>query len=487
MPLSKSRLEIGFCVFLVSSSIVQAQLGVSATVVPDAPASSGFAPATAGLTNASPLLSTETAPLAGDAPRLAAEPPRVVSVRSREIELHYQVSPTDTSTEVELWYTRDRGTSWQSYGKDEDHTSPLVFTAPSEGLYGFLLIAHVAGQPARPAPRAYEAPQRWVFIDATPPLAQWDGVQPAEDFATSRVLQLRWTAHDDNFGSRPVSLSYQSSLDQNWTAIDTAVANTGVYDWRVPESVSGRVTVKLIVRDQGGHTVERTFGPISLDKYASLSAAKARSETPTSRPALATSAEPSPAGTAKSDLAPGAPTTRPETLPRVDLLQRRMAADLYRQGSWHLVRGQYGVAAERLREALEHDPDLLEARHDLAGIFYRQQDYDRAIAEYQAVLERNANYESALYGAALAYVAKRDYHRSREMLTRLLKVNDRNAEAWLDLGDVLFMTGDVINARANWRQAMKLDPSATELISKAKRRLELYGSNDEVSSTHQNK
>lgn len=48
------------------------------------------------------------------------------------------------------------------------------------------------------------------------------------------------------------------------------------------------------------------------------------------------------------------------------------------------------------------------------------------------------------------------------MLTRLLQVNDRNAEAWLDLGDVLFMTGDVANARANWRRAIKIDPAARE-------------------------
>jgi tetratricopeptide (TPR) repeat protein len=200
-----------------------------------------------------------------------------------------------------------------------------------------------------------------------------------------------------------------------------------------------------------------------------------------------TTADPTKADATKADPTLAAPATRPEALPRVDLLQRRMAADLYRQGSWHLVRGQYGVAAERMREALEHDPDLLEARHDLAGIFYRQQNYDRALAEYQSVLDRNANYESALYGAALAYVAKRDYDRSREMLTRLLKINDRNAEAWLDLGDVLFMTGDVINAQANWRQAMKLDPSAKEVIAKAQRRLELYGPSDELSSAKQEK
>lgn len=424
---------------------------------------------------ASPIATPAATPLA--APPAADS--TLQSLRARQIELHYRVAGSAPDSIVELWYTRDRGASWQAYGKDDDRTSPMLFDAPSEGLYGFMLVPHLGGQPVRPLPTAYEAPQRWVFIDATPPLAQWHGVEPAENFATSRVLQLRWTAHDDNLAPRPVSLSYQSSADQNWNEIDNAVANTGLYDWRVPETVAGAVSFKLIIRDQGGHAVERTFGPIALDKLARLTVTTATTDRPT-----APAASPTPA--TRPDLlsmldSPAAPASQPAT-PHVDLLKQRMAADLYRQGSWYLVHGQYALAAERMREAIENDPDLLEARHDLAGIFYRQQDYDRAIAEYQSVLSRNANYESALYGAALAYVAKRDYHQSREMLTRLLKINDRNAEAWLDLGDVTFMMGDVINARANWRRVQKLDSATTDVVSKAQRRLELYGPTDELSS-----
>lgn len=412
----------------------------------------------------------------------AAQSANLVSVRAREVELHYRVTGA-TGAEVELWYTRDRGISWQSAGRDGDGVSPFVFTAPGEGLYGLMFIACLDGRPVRPAPKSHETPQRWVFVDATPPLAQWDGVEPADDFATNRRLQLRWTAYDDNLSPWPVKLLYQSSIDQQWQMIAEQATNTGVYDWTVPESVGGQITLKLLVSDQGGHMVERPFGPVSLEKMVAVGGPA--KETPRavhaeSQPALASNS----LALRRPGLLPDtdAVSTRPALMmpTRVDLLKQRLAADLYRQGTWHLVRGQYGVAAERIQEAIDQDPDLLDARQDLAGIFYRQQDYDRAIKEYQTVLDKNANNETALYGAALAYVAKRDYHHSREMLTRLLAVNKGNAEAWLDLGDVLFMMGDTINARANWRQAAKVDATATEIVKKAQLRLEQYGADELV-------
>lgn len=416
-------------------------------------------------------------------PVASAESSTPVSIRSRQLELHYRVNGTSDGV-VELWFTRDRGMTWQSAGTDADGKSPVVFSAPGEGLFGFVMIPRVGGQPVRPAPKPHEAPQRWAFIDATPPLAQWNGVEPVDEPGAARTIQLRWTAHDDNLAARPIGLSYRSSIDQVWHPIDDAVANTGLYDWTVPAEVAGSVTFKLLVRDEGGHSVERLFGPLSLDKYLRVGNGKPQAaENATAR--AADSAKPQAVATVVEETTPAASHsdillatgTQPSAAPsRTDLLKQRMAADLYRQASWHLLRGQYAVAAERLRESLEQDPDLLEARHDLAGIFYRQEDYDRAITEYQGVLSRDPNYESALYGAALAYVAKRDYHHSRDMLSRLLTVNDRNAEAWLDLGDVLFMMGDVINARGHWRRAIKIDPSADELVQKARRRLDLYGS-----------
>jgi len=381
----------------------------------------------------------------------AADSP--TAVRSRDVELHYRLGDAGPRVEVELWYTRDRGATWHRYGIDEDRRSPLVFTAPAEGLYGFILIVRDGQRRSSDTPRPFQPPQRWVFVDYTPPLVQWDGVEPAEDFAARRVLHLRWTSHDDNFPSRPVALAYQSSIDQTWHTIDAALPELARYDWAIPADVTGQLTLKLTVRDLGGQVVERLQGPLPIQRWLSAVARLA--------------------ATQPAPIAASQPAAAPQQL--VNLVQRRKTEELYQQGGWHLARGQYEIAAERFREALEIDPDCLPAMNDLGGIYYQQKDYAKALEQYRSVLVRDGGHVGALRGMALAHVGRKEYAQSRDALQRLLSANKKDAEAWLDLGDVLFMMGDGTDARSHWSRAAEVDHSAEAVIRKARRRLELYG------------
>jgi tetratricopeptide (TPR) repeat protein len=392
-------------------------------------------------------------------------------IRSRTIELHYRTIDADENARVELWYTRDRGATWVRYGNsDEGQTNPILFTAPAEGLYGFTLTLADAeasnpqvpgANPNSAAPHA--PPQHWVFIDSTPPLVQWDGVEAAEDFATRRVVHLRWTAYDDHLTARPVVLAWQSSVDGAWQAVAPPIANTGRYDWTVPADVTGQITLKLTVSDLGGHAVERIYGPVPIDRWLKTSA----TGLPATQPAAV--AETRPATESLLSLTAGSPPAP------VDIEKRLKAQDLHRQGAAHLKSGRYAVAAERFRAALEADPDLLAAQCDLAGIYYLQQDYTEALELYNTILARDPRYVPALRGASLAYGALRQYPQTRDMLKRLLAVMDNDAQAWFDLGDAMFMMGDTAAARSHWTRATTVDPTAEAVIRKARRRLELYG------------
>ncbi|GMV96947.1 MAG: hypothetical protein AMXMBFR83_13060 [Phycisphaerae bacterium] len=381
------------------------------------------------------------------------------TVRSRRMELHYRIHDAPEGVQVRLWYTRDRGATWRLADTPDGRAHPLLFTAPAEGLFGVLLTVDVTGSTPVPPP-ANSPPQRWLFVDGTPPLAQWDGVEPADDFPTRRVLRLRWTAYDDHLIARPVALSFQSTPAGGWQSIEAAVANTGRFDWTVPAEVSGPVSVKLTVADRGGNVVERVCGPLPIERWL-------KPATTGTRPAPATSTRP-----AQEPMGPPAPTTRPAA---IDLERRLKARNLLKQGEFHAERGQYAVAVERFREALEADPDSLAALSNLAGVYHLMEQYDKALELYRAVLARDGRNIGALRGAALAHVAREQYPQSRDLLRQLLAVNAADAQACFDLGDVLYLMGDTAEAREQWRRATLVDPAAGEIISKARQRLATYG------------
>jgi tetratricopeptide (TPR) repeat protein len=197
------------------------------------------------------------------------------------------------------------------------------------------------------------------------------------------------------------------------------------------------------------------FGPVSIDQWKN--------------------------GGRNSKVATSQPATQPAELediagwkPKIEPEKQRKARQLYQKGSWHLLRGDYAVAAERFREALAEDPNMFVALNDLAGIHYLQKDYRGAVDLYAKILDKDAKQADALRGSFLAYVAQRQYPQSRTMLKRLLEVDEKDAEAWVDLGEVLFMMGDRRAARARWQHALTIENAPTAVLNRAKRHLRDY-------------
>ena len=182
--------------------------------------------------------------------------PQPLCVQSRVFDVEYAVNeaalPLDS---VQLWYTLDRGTSWRRYGFDEDRQSPISFHASSEGLYGFFVVlANAAGWSSAP-PSQGNQPHQWAFVDYTPPVVQLHELRRAT-IVGRRALQIRWTAIDTHLTARPVEISYRRLPDGRWRPLaPDPLANTGRYDWRLPDDLFGPLAVRLAVRDQGGHRV----------------------------------------------------------------------------------------------------------------------------------------------------------------------------------------------------------------------------------------
>ncbi|MHC4235527.1 MAG: hypothetical protein ACYSUQ_10465, partial [Planctomycetota bacterium] len=127
-------------------------------------------------------------------------------VRSKVFDIEYRVNEAALPLEsVRLWYTRDKGATWQLYGQDEDRQPPLAFNAPEEGLYGFYLVVDNATGSSGPEPTDDTEALQWAYVDYTPPIVQLHRPRVDPRAVDNRHLSIRWTALDAHLPPRPIA------------------------------------------------------------------------------------------------------------------------------------------------------------------------------------------------------------------------------------------------------------------------------------------
>ncbi|MCP4250882.1 MAG: tetratricopeptide repeat protein [bacterium] len=382
--------------------------------------------------------------LAVAGPPSASAPARV---RSKNFDVEYRVNPAALPLEaVRLWYTVDRGASWSTYGLDDDRQSPVSFNAPGEGLFGFFIVVENGAGASGAEPQSGTEPHLWAYIDYTPPVVQVHRPQFDPRAADGAAISVRWTALDTNLPPRPIALAFRLPPDGDWRPIARNLANTGRYDWRLPEGLTGRVMIRVRVEDRGGNVVEGA-GTIDLQPPPESIATRVRGDDDAVDATLTAAARP------------------------VDEAKRRRARKLYKQGRWHADRGERRLAMARLRDALKLDPTLSVALVDLASLLYVEGDYEGSSRAYDLVLRQAPGLRSAREGAARTHIARRQYDLAALQLRKIVDDNPLDVDAWLNLGDTAIYRGNELDARDYYQKAATLDPVATDVIARAQLRL----------------
>ena len=364
----------------------------------------------------------------------------VVRVRTRVFDLHYEVDRASRPIEsVALWYTDDRGRTWHQYGFDDDRRSPMAFTAPGEGQYGFHFVVTNRSGVSGPPPDATTTPHVRAFVDFTPPVVQ---VYPPRTVRMlgQRVVRIRWTAIDSNLDVRPIRLEYRSPAADKWSPVaKTPLSNTGRYDWRVPTDLTGPLAVRVSVTDRGGHHASaesRVFEVAPIPP-------------PTPQPAAVSSAP----------------------APSIEDVSR--ALNLYRQGVGRRERGEQRMAISLLREALALNPQFTEALATLGDTYLDAGAVDSARRAFDLALRQNPTLRGALRGSARLDMRSDDYASAADRIRMIVERFPRDAEAWMDLGDVAIYQGDDVSARDYYQRAATVDPDESSIVEAARTRLEL--------------
>lgn len=389
---------------------------------------------------------------------------QIARVQTRVFDIEYSINdaalPVDT---VQLWYTVDGGRSWHAYGYDEDRQSPMHFMAPSDGPFGlYIRVTNLAGISGE-VPSASTEPQAHVFVDSVAPVVQLHKVRQTTILGRP-VAQFRWTAVDSHLTSRPIELEYRNTPNGEWVAVTSEpLANTGRFDWRMPMSLSGRVGVRLVASDQGGYRV------VSDPQYLDIAQRDAVA-------AVSATSVPRSAATLRS----AGPSSVPVSS-NVSFLARDRALQMYREGLAYRDMSDYRRGIARLREAVRLDPLLTDGFAELGGMLYHFGDLDRALTAYEIALDQEPMLRDALQGAAKVYRQKKDYASAARRLRTILRYNPKDAETWMNLGDIGIFQGDELLARECYVRASQIDGQASAIIEQAQKRLALMA---EVSQSY---
>ncbi|MEK6676796.1 MAG: tetratricopeptide repeat protein [Planctomycetota bacterium] len=373
-----------------------------------------------------------------------------IAVRDAQFDLTYSVNEKALPLEgVQLFYTLDRGTTWLPYGLDEDRQSPISFQAATEGLHGFyFLVSNSSGNSGSP-PVGSEVAHLWALVDYSPPVVQLHELLETTSLS-QRVLQIRWTAVDALLTPRPIDILYQKAPDPTWRAVcPDSLANTGRYDWRLPEDITGLVSVRIMASDQGGHNSESNVRTADLPHAVSLQPRGTTSKSAPPGPGIPNSGKPT------QDPAPKS---------------KERAARLVSEAIGLRDVGLDREAMGRFRESIKLNPQQPQTFAEMGDLLFRLGDADRALDAYGTALAQQPNLVQALRGSALVFQQRKDYGAAAEKLRAVLLMNPKDAATWLRLGDLAVFQGDELLARECYTRATQTDPSATEIITEAHRR-----------------
>lgn len=433
----------------------------------------------------------------------ANDPPDelVRNLSSSRVVLSFKAAPGSAPvTGVNVWYTDDHTRSWNTCsGKLNPEKSRVLFEAPHDGLYGFFIVLHNAYGFSELPPQPGSAPHQWVYVDRVNPDVQIVELRLDEDFMDNREVHIRWRASDERFSDRPVRMHFRSEQTKSYQLISENLDSEGSFRWTVPEEITGRLSVKVSAVDQAGNEGRSVVDSLSIDEFGGhspdLAAARSDSDRPgdfesesvrirNPRDARPESTGPNhsaesnhqdrPVSNATSKLVASIYREPPAQSPTIGTEASTEAEKRYDQGTWHRVRGEYDLAMVRFREALKHDPNLVGARNDLAGLLFLRGQHEAAEQEFKRVLTVDPRHVPALKSLALVQATSRNYQSALESLNKLLLIDETDAEAWLYLGDVTMFRGDRLAAREFWARSRDLKTASDETVKRASRRLAIY-------------
>lgn len=192
------------------------------------------------------------------ASRASEVPELVVGTRSFVVTVKPLDEQSRDAKTAELFITRFPQKGWVLDGACEvsfENGSPLfsrAVTVPSDGAFYFTSRG-VDAVGAAPAPRNGDRAQVKIIADTTPPSIKLTAPEAGRILRTDENIRLEWNARDANLTAQPITLEFSPDAGINWQPVAPSQPNTGHFFWKVPETVDGRLMLRVGCIDRAGN------------------------------------------------------------------------------------------------------------------------------------------------------------------------------------------------------------------------------------------
>lgn len=212
-------------------------------------------------------------------PLAAQEAEGVPVLATRELEISTLPVATGAApvTGYQLWFTRDGGRSWEKAPTVHTGAPPLAFSAPSDGTYGFRVVAIDRSGRGDEPPQPGTPPEQTCIVDTQAPQLEVQRPLGAEPLYAGSWLAIEYTARDANLGTHPVRIEWRKVGEEVWQDVlpDPWHAATRNLQWW-PPVVSGQLELRVTAVDRAGQPTQWTTPtPIPVLEFDGFTASRA--------------------------------------------------------------------------------------------------------------------------------------------------------------------------------------------------------------------
>lgn len=123
-------------------------------------------------------------------------------------------------------------------------------------------------------------------------------------------------------------------------------------------------------------------------------------------------------------------------------------------------------------EIIRHDPNNWQAHYDLALVYYKQGEIEKAIKFLKKAVILNKDFIEAYHKLSELYAKKEKYALAKEALKEILRLDRTDVSAWFNLGYIGIKMDNLELAKNSFEKVVRLDPEnkeANDILNKIKR------------------